>query len=143
MKALLFLTIALAFGIVLSLALGDLPIAPVHLYEILLEPHSAPDHLKTILWDLRLPRAVLAVLVGAALAVAGTVTQSIMRNPLAEPGILGINSGAALAAVVLIVGQTNVSVALLPWFSFAGALTMSCAIYLLAWHSAQVRCGSS
>ena len=57
-------------------------------------------------FDLRLPRAVTAVLVGAALAVSGCILQSITKNELAEPGIIGINAGAALAVVLLISVQS-------------------------------------
>ena len=53
-----------------------------------------------IVWQLRMPRTVLAVMVGASLAVAGVVMQGLTRNPLAEPGILGINAGASLSVVL-------------------------------------------
>ncbi|WP_296498894.1 iron chelate uptake ABC transporter family permease subunit, partial [uncultured Actinomyces sp.] len=53
-----------------------------------------------IIWRMRMPRTVLAVVVGAALAVAGVVMQGLTRNPLAEPGILGVNAGASLAVVL-------------------------------------------
>lgn len=133
MRVIAILVAALMLALVLSVGLGEIFIAPGLVLQALLQPEEAPAHIRLILWDLRLPRAVLGMLVGAALAVAGTVTQAIMRNPLAEPGILGINSGAALVAVTLIVGNTGISAALLPWFSFAGALGMSVAIYVLAW----------
>lgn len=89
----------------------------------------------TIVIDLRLPRSLMAMLVGAALAVAGTIAQAVMRNPLAEPGLLGINSGAALAAMVLIVALDNAPIALLPWAGFAGASIMATAIYVLSWRN--------
>ena len=74
-----------------------------------------------IVWQLRMPRTVLAVMVGASLAVAGVVMQGLTRNPLAEPGILGINAGASLSVVLSmsLLGLTDVSDFL--WFAFAGA----------------------
>ena len=62
---------------------------------------DAPTSLRdAIVWELRLPRALLAALVGAALASAGVLTQGLFRNPLADPGVLGVSAGAALAAVI-------------------------------------------
>jgi iron complex transport system permease protein len=86
-----------------------------------------------IVWSIRLPRVLLAVLVGMALAVAGAIAQAVLRNPLADPGIIGINSGAALAAMVVLVGLDDVSPAILPVAGFAGASAMVAAIFLLSW----------
>ena len=81
----------------------------------------------------RLPRIILAFLVGMALATSGTIMQGITRNPLADPFLLGISSGAGLAAVALIVWLKNVSLVILPWAALAGALITAITIYLLAW----------
>lgn len=124
---------ALLSAFVLALALGDQRLTLSQVHQALAKPGTGLAYIDTILWQLRLPRASLAVLVGAALAIAGTVSQTIMRNPLAEPGILGINAGAALAAVLVIVQLRAVSESLLPWLTFAGACAMSATIYLLAW----------
>ncbi|MEO0397719.1 MAG: iron ABC transporter permease, partial [Cyanobacteria bacterium P01_A01_bin.137] len=82
---------------------------------------------------LRLPRTLVAWGVGMAMAMAGTLTQGITRNPLAAPGIIGVNAGASLAAVSLIVAFPGVPIALLPLAAFLGALTIAILIYLLAW----------
>lgn len=129
--ALMIAVLAAVFA--LALAVGDQRFTLGELAVALGDPGAGPAHVETILWTLRLPRATIALLVGAALAVAGTVSQAVMRNPLAEPGILGINSGAALAAVLVIVQLNSVSEAWLPWLTFAGACAMSAAIYALAW----------
>lgn len=118
---------------VLALVLGDQKFSVEQIQTAMFTPGTGPAYIETILWELRLPRATLAVLVGAGLAIAGTVCQAIMRNPLAEPGILGINAGAALVAVLVIVHLPSVSETLLPWLTFAGACVMSAAIYALAW----------
>lgn len=119
--------------LVASLGLGDVPISPVDLVSALTRPSVSSPATAMVLFELRLPRALLALLVGMALAVAGTIAQAVMRNPLAEPGILGINAGAALAATIVIVMLPAAPVALLPWAGFAGAGTMATAIYLLSW----------
>ncbi len=76
-----------------------------------------------ILWELRVPRLLLALLVGAALGVAGAVLQGLTRNPLAEPGLLGVSSGAALGAVIAIYSGLGALWALaVPVFGLFGAL---------------------
>jgi iron complex transport system permease protein len=78
---------------------------------------------RLILWDLRMPRLVLALLVGGALGLAGAVLQGLTRNPLAEPGLLGISSGASLGAVVAIYSGLGAAFALaVPLLGLAGAL---------------------
>jgi iron complex transport system permease protein len=94
---------------------------------------DSPDHI-FVVNTLRLPRALAAMLVGMGLAVAGTILQGLTRNPLAAPGIIGINSGASLVAVALIVLFPNVSVGWLPVAAFLGGLGAAIAIYILAWN---------
>lgn len=94
---------------------------------------SAPADLHMIVIEFRLSRAMLALLAGTGLAVAGTISQTVMRNPLAEPGVLGINAGAALVASVVIILFADVSPTILPWAGFAGAVTMAATVYALAW----------
>jgi iron complex transport system permease protein len=78
---------------------------------------------RLILWELRLPRLVLALLVGASLGCAGAVLQGFTRNPLAEPGLLGVSSGASLGAVIAIYSGLGASLALaVPVMGLAGAL---------------------
>ncbi len=86
------------------------------------DPATIPDG--AVVTHIRLPRAVVAALVGAALAVSGAVMQAVFRNPLADPGIIGVSSGAATAAVLAIVtGATAAGAWVLPACAFAGALT--------------------
>ena len=89
-----------------------------------------------IVWQLRMPRTVLAVMVGAALAVAGVVMQGLTRNPLAEPGILGVNAGASLSVVLSmsLLGLTDVGDFL--WFAFAGAALAAFLVHLMSVRSA-------
>lgn len=81
--------------------------------------------------DVRVPRTVLGLIVGAALGLAGAVMQALTRNPLAEPGLLGVNAGAAAAVVSAITFLGVTSLTGYVWFAFAGAAIVSVAVYLL------------
>ncbi|UNK40953.1 iron ABC transporter permease (plasmid) [Shinella sp. H4-D48] len=129
----IFLVMVLAGLTVASLALGDVALSWRDLWKTLIGAQDADPQNAMILYDLRLPRVLLAVLVGAALAVAGTITLAIMRNPLAEPGVLGINSGAAAAVMAVIVLLQDPPMLLLPAAGFLGAAAMAAAVYLLSW----------
>lgn len=132
-RPVLLLCLAIAVLFAASLLYGDYAISLRDLRRLFGGDGSVASEVEMIVFDMRLPRAVLALLVGAALAVAGAITQAVMRNPLAEPGLLGINSGAALAAMIIIVGMKPAPDHLVPAASFAGAAAMTLAIYLLAW----------
>lgn len=127
----LFLALSLALlGLLLaaSLALGSRALPLPDVIGALVSPDSSVA--SVIVWELRLPRALAALLVGAALAVAGVLMQALTRNPLAEPGLLGVNSGAALAVVsgAATLGITSLSGRL--WLACAGA---ACAALLVGW----------
>jgi len=93
-----------------------------------------------ILMEIRLPRIVLALLVGSSLAVCGALMQGLFRNPLADPGLMGVSSGAGLGAVMLIVLGGLLPSGLVQFFgsfalvfgAFAGALLTTCLLYLIA-----------
>ncbi|SOC48128.1 iron complex transport system permease protein [Rhizobium subbaraonis] len=127
------LTILLALLVAASLALGDVSLTWRDIYHATTGTGDADPQSVMIVFDLRLPRVLLALLVGVALATAGTITLAIMRNPLAEPGVLGINSGAAAAAMAVIVLIQDPPVALLQAAGFLGAAAMALAVYALAW----------
>lgn len=100
------LAIALALAALLSLSVGPtgvtLEALPRAATELLGYADRSGGHEALVLFNIRLPRTLLAMYVGAALAVAGAMMQGMFRNPLADPGLIGVSSGAALAAVVLI-----------------------------------------
>lgn len=123
----------LGAALLLATALGEQPIPPARMVAALLGPGTAPMQDVFILRDLRLPRALLAALVGAALGLAGTITQAVMRNPLAEPGLLGINGGAALAGLTVMLWLPGTSAALVPVAALSGALAATALIAVLAW----------
>jgi iron complex transport system permease protein len=118
------------FGIVLSLAVGSKSIPYGTVFESFTSfDSSLTDHL--IVRELRLPRTVLAVMVGAALGVAGALMQGVTRNPLADPGLLGVNAGAAFAVVFAIWAFQITDVPGLVWFAFVGAAITSVLVYML------------
>lgn len=84
-----------------------------------------------VIWDMRVPRTAVAVVVGLALGVAGALIQALTRNPLADPGILGVNAGASffVALGVAVLGITSISGYV--WFSFVGALLVTVAVYII------------
>lgn len=82
--------------------------------------------------EMRLPRALLGVLVGAALGVAGALAQALTRNPLADPGILGVNAGAGLAVAVAVAFFGITSISGYVWFAFGGALASFVLVYAIA-----------
>ncbi|GAA3599609.1 iron chelate uptake ABC transporter family permease subunit [Klugiella xanthotipulae] len=119
---------ALAVAVLLSLALGarDIPFGTV--LDALLHPHpTTTDH--TVVLDLRLPRTLIGVLAGAALAVAGTLMQGLTRNPLADPGLLGINAGASLCVLIAISVFGITQPAGFVWFAFTGAALAAVVVY--------------
>lgn len=87
----------------------------------------------SVIVDIRAPRVLLAVIVGASLATAGVVMQGVFANPLAEPGLVGVSSGAAVAAVVAIVlGLTAIGFWVLPLAAMIGGLLVTAGVYLMA-----------
>ncbi|MGG5282431.1 FecCD family ABC transporter permease [Pseudomonas viridiflava] len=127
---------ALAFTLLVmlgSLALGKVNLSPATLFDVLFG--QADQRLVFIVEQLRMPRLALAALVGAALAVSGLILQSIIRNPLASPDLLGITSGASAAAVIyLSFFSAAMGAQFLPPAAISGAGLAALAIYLLAWN---------
>ncbi|MGC4174666.1 FecCD family ABC transporter permease [Demequina sp.] len=134
------LAIALVIGVVISAAIGQFPVAVTEVLGSLLNRvglHTswAPvEELKDqALWQIRFPRIAMAVLVGAALAIAGCVMQAIFGNPLAEPGVVGVSSGAALgAAFAIALGVTFAGAAGVAVFAFAGGVAATLLVYVTA-----------
>lgn len=133
------LTIALIAAFVVSVGRGAVPISPAQVAAILLDKaglalgvdYSAQQ--QAVLWNIRLPRAVLAMLVGGALAASGATLQGIFRNPLTDPGLIGVSSGAALGAVgSIVLGISFLGVATLPLAAFLGGLLATLCVYFMA-----------
>ena len=122
--------------LVLSVSYGEYDISPYEVVRTIFnlnQDHADYNNYVLVVHTFRLPRILLAFLVGAALATSGTIMQGITRNPLADPYLLGVSGGAGLAAVSLIVWVRNAPVGLLPFAAFGGAILTAIAIYFLAW----------
>ena len=118
-----------------SLALGSRALGPEEVWQGLLAHDNSVA--SKVVWELRIHRTVLAIVVGASLAVAGVVMQALTRNPLAEPGILGVNAGASLAVVAAIGGLGFTSVNQYLPFAFAGAAAAAVLVHVMSRRSAE------
>lgn len=116
---------------VISISLGDININPINVVKTILG--RGTDEHTLVIHTLRLPRIIAAFLVGASLAAAGAILQGVIRNPLASPDIIGITSGAAVAAVAFITYFSEVSIKWLPVAAMIGAGITSMIIYSMAW----------
>lgn len=130
MKALLVMVLLLVAVSLASLAIGDQAIAPAGVVAAILTPADAPPADVLIITSVRLPRLLLGLLVGFALGLSGVLAQAVLRNPLAEPGLLGINAGAALSATVVLMLVRAPSPYLLPVSAFAGAIGVAALTWL-------------
>lgn len=131
--ALIFITF------LVSLNLGSFAISPKDVIKTLFG--QGQRNYEIAIFKLRLPRIVIGILVGSALAIAGTILQGVTKNDLADSGILGINSGAALFVVIYIYfmngnvydGISNLTIFTMPIVALCGALFGAFLIYILAW----------
>ncbi|MEM8723585.1 MAG: iron ABC transporter permease [Cyanobacteria bacterium P01_G01_bin.39] len=114
---------------VASVTWGAADIAYRDIYQAFTSFDGSTNHL--IIRTVRLPRSLIAVFVGAALAVSGAIMQGLTRNPLASPGILGVNAGAAFAVVVGTFIFGTGSLTIYAWYAFAGAAISAVGVYLL------------
>lgn len=137
----LVLAIALAAMAILSIGQGPLAIGPERVVEILVRAfghgNQPASREALVVLDIRLPRTLLAMMVGACLAGSGALMQSLFRNPLADPGLIGISAGAALAAAATIVLGDRLfgaplPFAALPLAAFSGGLATTLLLYLIA-----------
>lgn len=112
--------VVLALAVVLSLTVGARPVPlPIVLQALVAPDLSNPDHV--VILTQRIPRTIIGLCAGAALALAGTVMQGLTRNPFADPGLLGINAGASLAVLGAITLLGIATPSGFVWFAFGGA----------------------
>jgi iron complex transport system permease protein len=123
--------LVVALGVLLvaalfSLAVGARSIPPADVLDALLHGGSSQDD--AIVRSIRVPRTVLGIVVGSAIGIAGALMQALTRNPLADPGLLGVNAGASAAVVIaLALGAAGATGSV--WFAFAGAALAAVAVY--------------
>jgi iron complex transport system permease protein len=133
-KLLVPLVILSVVAILWNVRQGEYPIAIVDIIKTLLGIDTGNPDYSFVIYTLRLPRTLVAFMVGMALAISGTIFQGLTRNSLADPSIIGINAGASLAAVAVIVLFPTAPVYSLPLAAIVGALVMAILIYSLAWN---------
>lgn len=126
---LLILFLALAGLSLLALGIGSAWFSPKEIVEGVWNGDST---IHLVVLNLRLPRILIAILTGAALSISGALLQAVMRNPLADPGIIGVSAGAVTAATTVMLLVPGLLL-LLPLFAFGGALLACVIIYILAW----------
>ncbi|MGF1674513.1 MAG: FecCD family ABC transporter permease [Rivularia sp. (in: cyanobacteria)] len=122
--------LVLSICVVFSVTLGAAKIPLDTIYQSFLSFDASREHL--IIHTVRLPRSLLAILVGGSISVAGALMQGVTRNPLADPGILGVSSGAAFSVVmaIFLFGASSPSIYI--WYAFVGAGVAAFSVYFLA-----------
>ncbi|USB31902.1 iron ABC transporter permease [Paenibacillus sp. YPG26] len=128
------LAILILIMFLISMNLGQIRLTPSEIVQTLIGQGTPKQNL--ILFEFRLPQIIISVLVGAGLALSGCLLQGVTGNPLAEPGILGINAGAGLAVIIFVYfypAELLGSVYLMPLLALAGAAASAALIYYLAY----------
>lgn len=126
----LFSILLLFILMILTIGIGSVNIPVKGIIDIFLGKGDEIN--RSIVMDMRLPRIILAVFVGASLSISGALLQSVMKNPLADPGITGVSSGASLVAILIMIYFPNLQ-RVLPLMAFLGAMTACAIVFLLSW----------
>lgn len=124
----------IVISFIVSMNTGFIRLSPMDVVKTLFGAGTPKQEL--ILFDFRLPRIVISILIGAGFAVSGCIMQGLSRNPLADPGLLGINAGAGLAVILFIIYYPVTergSIFLMPVLALAGAALTALLIYLLSY----------
>lgn len=127
----ILLAVANLAAVVICVGLGSKTISPAGVIRALLGIGDSSDSM--IIFSLRMPRVLIAVMVGSALAVSGALLQGIVRNPLTSPDIIGITGGASLGTVVFILYFSHLSIRFMPLSAVIGAFAAAFLIYLFAY----------
>lgn len=137
LKKIVLLAVLTMLAVIISTGIGDMQIAPWKVVSVFFGGGSSIDQL--VVTSFRLPRILIALLAGMALAVAGGILQGMIRNPLASPDIIGVTGGAGAAVVAFLTIFSNkdntliVSIKWLPVAAFIGAAIIAFLVYFLAW----------
>lgn len=130
----LVLLLALVALALYALTVGSYSLDVAQAWQALSAPDQANSTTRNLLWELRLPRVLLAILAGMAMSLAGLLMQSLTRNPLAAPGLVGVESGASVTMLLIIVlWPTLLPLELYPLAALAGGLAVAFFVALLSW----------
>lgn len=127
----LLLTVTVLILAMVSLGLGAIYISPLEILQNFLG--NGMQSQTFILHNYRIPRILIAVIVGAGLATAGAILQGVLRNPLASPDVIGVTKGAGLAAVIVIVLFPQSPIIILPLSAFIGAAVMAAILMIFVY----------
>lgn len=127
----ILLFLANVAAVIVCVGLGSKTISPVTVIRAFLGNADSSDSM--IIFSLRMPRVLIAVMVGSALAVSGALLQGIVRNPLTSPDIIGISGGASLGTVIFILYFSHASIRFMPLSAILGAFAAAFLIYLFAY----------
>lgn len=131
LSVLLILVALLVASMFISLIFGSTSVSLADIWRTLWSSELT-DSASQIIWNIRLPRNIVAALVGACLATSGAILQAVMKNPLADPQIVGVSSGAGLMGVIILILFPGYDY-LVPMVAFLGAMGAALMVYALAW----------
>ncbi|MDY5482540.1 MAG: iron ABC transporter permease [Veillonella caviae] len=131
LSVLLILVALLVASMFISLIFGSTSVSLADIWRTLWASELT-DSASQIIWNIRLPRNIVAALVGACLATSGAILQAVMKNPLADPQIVGVSSGAGLMGVIILILFPGYDY-LVPMVAFLGAMGAALMVYALAW----------
>lgn len=120
----------IAAGII-AIGLGSVTISVPDILKTIFSSSTTDVH-NTIIWDIRLPRVVLALIIGANIAISGALLQAVMGNPLADPGLTGVTSGAAVCVLLIMLAAPEYT-QFIPIAAFVGGVIAATIVYALAW----------
>lgn len=122
--------ITLVFAVV-AIGLGSVRIPITEILQTITGT-SANDEYRTIIFDIRMPRVLLALIIGANIAISGALLQAVMGNPLADPGLTGVTSGAAVFVLLIMLAAPEYT-SFIPIAAFVGGVIAATIVYALAW----------
>ncbi|KPN93174.1 iron ABC transporter permease [Lysinibacillus sp. ZYM-1] len=117
---------------VIAIGLGSVHISIPDILSTIVNGRNNEGVYTTIIWDIRLPRVLLALIIGASIAISGALLQAVMGNPLADPGLTGVTSGAAAFVLLILLANPELT-HLIPLAAFTGGLIAAAIVYALAW----------
>ncbi|WP_155590282.1 FecCD family ABC transporter permease [Lysinibacillus cavernae] len=117
---------------IIAIGLGSVHISIPDILSTLINGRDKEGVYTTIIWDIRLPRVLLALIIGASIAISGALLQAVMGNPLADPGLTGVTSGAAAFVLLILLANPELT-HLIPLAAFVGGLIAAAIVYALAW----------
>lgn len=131
MLVMIILVVAVVSSMIFSLLYGSTYVSLQDIWQALTSSELTSTS-SQIIWNIRLPRNIVAAFVGASLAVSGAILQAVMKNPLADPQIVGVSSGAGLAGVIVLILFPGYDY-IVPLVAFLGAMGAALMVYALAW----------